>query len=319
MTPTFWYSTRPAPYILRPFAAMYGCARKIHMRVTTPVRAPVPTVCVGNITAGGAGKTPVVQAVRHILRDDHPVVLLRGYGGRLAGPLDVNDHHGPVDVGDEAILLSSGGPVVVSCDRLAGARHILERGGRLVIMDDGFQNRQMAATVNLVVVDGAVGFGNGALLPAGPLREPVADGMARADAVVLLGEDIRGVRLMVPETLPVFIARIVPDSSGVIPGRRYIAFSGIARPQKFFDMLDALGVDMLARVPFPDHYAYTKQDVTALLDRAAHHRAGLITTEKDMVKVSALTQARVDTVPIRCVFDDADAVQTFLRTKVFGP
>lgn len=318
MTPAFWYNVRPAPLFLRPFSALYGFVRGLHVRMKTPVRSPVPTVCVGNITVGGTGKTPVVQAVRHILREYNPVVLSRGYGGRLAGPVDVTDDHTAREVGDEPLMLASGGPVVVARNRLVGAKHIAGQGGRSIIMDDGLQNRDLASHVNIVVIDGAVGFGNGAMLPAGPLREPIADVMARAHAVVILGDDVRGVQAMVPEPIPVFTARIVPDVVGVVPGRRYIAFCGIGRPQKFFETLDGLAVDVVDRVSFPDHCAYTKQDVTALVDRAAKLRAGLITTEKDMVKVGALTQARIDVVPIRCVFDNPQGLYNLIVQKAMA-
>src|SRR5690349_19822422 len=194
--PDFWARDGVLPTVLAPLGSAIAGVGMARRRLAKPFIVPIPVVCVGNLTIGGSGKTPVVLALVDWLRARGASVhcLTRGYGGALAGPVLVDGRHDATAVGDEAMLLAAAAPTVVSRDRAAGARLALARGAGILVMDDGFQNPQLAKTLSLVVVDGATGFGNGRLLPAGPLREPIDAGLARADAVVLVGDDRAGVR-----------------------------------------------------------------------------------------------------------------------------
>jgi len=300
---------------LAPLGALYGLAGRRRMAAAEPHRAGAPVVCVGNLVAGGAGKTPVGLAVAAALRARGGAVhtLTRGHGGRERGPLLVDPaRHGADAVGDEALLLAADFPCWVARDRAAGANAAVAAGAGAIVMDDGFQNPGLFKDVSLVVVDGAVGFGNGRLIPAGPLRERVADGLARADALAILGEDRTGVAALA-QGLPVLRGRLEPppDSTG-LRGRRVLAFAGIGRPEKFFATLEALGAELAGRVPFADHHPYRPAEVAALLERAAALGALPVTTAKDAVRLPADTRARVHVLPVTVAWEDPGALDRLL-------
>jgi tetraacyldisaccharide 4'-kinase len=283
----------------------------------------VPIVCVGNLTAGGAGKTPTVLALLRLLAaracgQPCAQTLTRGYGGALAGPARVElGGHTAADVGDEALLLARAAPTWVARDRVAGARAAAACGARIIVMDDGFQNPALAKDLSLIVVDGDSGFGNGRVIPAGPLREPIDAGLARADAVVLIGEDRAGiaatVRRLQPQ-LPILAARIAPDADAAasLRHRRVMAFAGIGRPEKFFATLAACDAHVVAERAFGDHHRFTADDVASLEAEARQYDALLVTTEKDHVRLDAAAQARIRALPVTLTFDDEATVARLL-------
>jgi tetraacyldisaccharide 4'-kinase len=245
--------------------------------------------------------------------------LTRGHGGREAGPLRVDPaRHGASDVGDEALLLAAQAPCWVARDRAAGARAAVAAGAGALVMDDGFQNPSLIKDLSLVVVDGAAGFGNGFRIPAGPLREPVARGLARADALVLLGEDRTGVGGLAAGR-PVLHARLEPaDDAGDLAGRDVLAFAGIGRPEKFFATLEALGARLVERVAFPDHHPFRPEEVARLLERAGRAGALPVTTAKDAVRLPPEARAAVRILPVRAVWQDAAALGALLDRLKFG-
>ena len=316
-TPAFWY--RPAgiaAWTLAPLGALYGLAGRLRMARGTPHKAGVPVLCVGNLVAGGAGKTPVCIAVAEALRTRGVAAqfLTRGHGGRERGPLPVDPaRHGAADVGDEALLLAAHAPCWVARDRAEGARAAEASGAQAIVMDDGFQNPGLAKDCALVVVDGGVGFGNGRLVPAGPLREPVARGLARADAVVVMGEDRAGVERLVSGALPVLHARLEPaEEARDLSGRAVLAFAGIGRPEKFFATLEALGAHLKERVGFADHHPYRPEEIMALVDRAAALGATPVTTAKDAARLPAALRPLVRVVPVRAVWRDSARLDRLL-------
>ncbi|WP_448207621.1 tetraacyldisaccharide 4'-kinase [Azospirillum sp. sgz302134] len=316
-TPAFWYRPAgPAAWALSPLGALYGLAGRLRMARTTPERAGAPVLCVGNLVAGGAGKTPVCIALAEALRARgvEPAFLTRGHGGRERGPLPVDpDRHDSAAVGDEALLLAAHGPCFVARDRAAGARAAVAAGAQALVMDDGFQNPGLAKDLSLIVVDGAAGFGNGRLIPAGPLREPVARGLARADAVVVMGEDPAGVERRVAGALPVLHARLDPaEDAKSLAGQPVLAFAGIGRPEKFFATLDALGARVVECVGFADHHPYRPEEVMAIIDRAGMLGAQPVTTAKDAVRLPEPLRALVRVVPVRAVWRDAGALDRLL-------
>ncbi|MBK1841086.1 tetraacyldisaccharide 4'-kinase [Azospirillum sp. YIM B02556] len=316
-TPAFWY--RPpglASTLLAPLGALYGLAGRRRIAGTVPHRVAVPVVCVGNLVAGGAGKTPVGLALIAALQARGVAVhaLTRGHGGREAGPLAVDPgRHGAADVGDEAILLAGAAPCWVARDRVAGAERAVAAGAGAIVMDDGFQNPALHKDLALVVADGAVGFGNGRLIPAGPLREQVADGLARADALVILGEDRHGLAALAGG-VPVLAARLEPDPAAAarLAGREVLAFAGIGRPEKFFATLKALGARVVERVPFADHHPYRPAEVAALIDRAAASGAMPVTTAKDAVRLPADLRTKVAVLPVSVRWGDEEALAALL-------
>ena len=287
LAPEFWRRDGVVPRLLTPAAAAWRAVAAVKRRLGAPVRVGAPTICVGNAVAGGAGKTPVALAVAKALaaRGAAPHFLTRGYGGSERGPLRVDPAaHDAGRVGDEALLLAAAAPAWIARNRAAGARAAANGGAGVVVMDDGLQNFGVAKDYALLVVDGGFGFGNGRVMPAGPLREPVRDAMRRVDAVVIVGEDKRNLGKDLRP--PVLAARFVPSpGSESIAGRPVIAFAGIGRPEKFFETLAGMGCDLVSVRRFPDHHAYKADEVMRCVEAAAAADAVAVTTEKDAVRL----------------------------------
>ncbi|MDE0407250.1 MAG: tetraacyldisaccharide 4'-kinase, partial [Alphaproteobacteria bacterium] len=278
-------------------------------------------VCVGNFTAGGAGKTPTVLALAALLAAEgiRPHILTRGYGGSERGPLRVDPaRHDARAVGDEALLLARAAPTWLSRDRPAGAAAAKSAGADMLLMDDGMQSPGLAKDLCLAVVDGGAGFGNGRVLPAGPLREPLVRGLSRAQALVLVGSD-RGNALAAlgPHGLPVIGADLVPgDAVRALRERPVVAFAGIGRPEKFFETLTDSGCTLIARHAFADHHRYKRDEVTAIIEHAKERDALPVTTEKDHVRLPPDMREMVRTVPVTLAWRDPEVPRTLLAPLV---
>ncbi|MHB1218152.1 MAG: tetraacyldisaccharide 4'-kinase [Alphaproteobacteria bacterium] len=316
--PEFWARPGFLPALLSPAAVIWGLAARLRQRGAKPTHVGIPVFCVGNLVAGGAGKTPTALALSALFkaRGGSPHFLTRGYGGALSGPARVDlPTHTSADVGDEALLLAAAAPTWVSRDRVAGAQAAEAAGATAIVMDDGFQNPKLAKDLSFVVIDGEYGFGNGRLMPAGPLREPVSDGLARAQAVVLIGEDRHEIAASLEGRLPVLRARLEPDESARrLAGRTVLAFAGIARPAKFYDTLRRLGCNIAITQDFADHHPYTPDEIMALCESASAFGALPVTTEKDLARFPAEARAMVETVRVRLVWDDPAAVEAVLKS-----
>jgi len=314
--PDFWQTDGVAARLLAPAAAVYGAVAGWRMAHAKPARAPVPVLCVGNLVAGGAGKTPVALALGALLsaRGRKVAFLTRGYGGRMKGPVRIDPaRYDARMVGDEALLLARIAPCWLSADRVAGASAAAAAGAGLVIMDDGFQNPSLTKDLSLLVIDGEVGFGNGRLVPAGPLREPLRGAFARADALVLLGEDQAGIEPRLPPAPPRLRARLLPDRSGdAVRGRAVVAFAGIGRPAKFFATLESLDCDLVGRHEFADHYHYRFDEIMLLADKADKLGALLVTTAKDAVRLPEALRALVTVIEVEVVWRDQAALERVL-------
>jgi tetraacyldisaccharide 4'-kinase len=311
--PGWWYGAddHGVARLLRPLGAMYGMFVEHRLTRTRPFQADVPVICVGNFTAGGTGKTPFARVLVERLRalGEVPVTLSRGYGGRLAGPHWVDAARDTaIDVGDEPLLLAADGPVMIARDRAAGAREIARETtlgantptASVIVMDDGLQNPTLAQDLRFAVVDGARGFGNGCVIPAGPLRARLDAQLARVDAIVVnhgtASPDVSPVaaRLRRDFTGPVLDATLAVRESAAWTGRRVVAFAGIGAPQRFFATLASVGADVRACVAFADHHRFTEADALRLLDLVASHGAELVTTEKDHARLAGAVGARDD-------------------------
>ncbi|TAD89619.1 MAG: tetraacyldisaccharide 4'-kinase [Alphaproteobacteria bacterium] len=306
--PRFWAEDGVPARLLAPLGFAIAGAGALQRRLTRPIHASVPVICVGNLTAGGTGKTPTALALAEIARTagHSPAFLSRGYGGRLAGPVLVDPAtHDAGEVGDEPLLLARAAPTIVCRDRVVGAAAAIDIGASLLILDDGFQTPRLVYDRALVVIDGGVGWGNGRLLPAGPLREPVAEGLARADAVILVGPDRAGI-LPLPASCPVVTARLVPVPMD-LGDQPLIAFAGIGRPSKVFETLQEMGANLVGTHSFADHHRYSGADLDRLLAEARQVQARLITTQKDRVRLPPAVAAEVLEVAVRLVFDDPAA------------
>ena len=298
--PFWWYGsgTSLTAFLLEPLALVWDLATQLRWAVTNPYRSKLPVICVGNLTVGGAGKTPTAIAIAEQLRShgEAPVFLTRGYGGRIRGPHLVDVHRdSAADVGDEPLLLTQTAPVVVSADRVKGARLAEAQQSSVIVMDDGFQNPQLAKDFSILVVDRATGIGNGLIVPAGPLRGSLRFQLLKAQAMILVGA---GTAASEVETrarmleLPVFDATLAPKSQTKwLKNKQVIAFAGIAHPEKFFETAEQAGAQIVERLSFADHHAYTEEDAAGLLADAEKAGALLITTEKDHVRLSETGEA----------------------------
>ena len=276
---------------LSPLGAIYGRMAERKMSGVAPYRSRLPVICIGNFTAGGGGKTPTAIAVAKVLKEagERPSFLTRGYGGKTQGPVLVAKGQNAAEVGDETLLLAAHAPAVVSADRAAGARLIEGTGATVIVMDDGFQNPQLAKDVSLIVVDAATGLGNGLVIPAGPLRAPLDKQMPRADALLLIGDGGKTAPLaksFEAANKPVLKARMAPRGDarwlGILP---VIGFAGIANPKKFYATLSQNGARLTGTRSFPDHHPYSERQAMRLLRWAREWNAMLVTTEKDWVRL----------------------------------
>lgn len=326
-TPRWWYSRdrRHAPMtrmMLKPASWLWAgvTARKIAR--ATPVDPGAAVVSIGNLTVGGSGKTPVARETLRLLRAQgiNAAALSRGYGGRLEGPVRVDlNQHTAADVGDEPLMLAQDAPAWIARDRVAGARAAAADGVQALVLDDGHQNPALKKTLSLIVVDGETRgdewpFGDGSVFPSGPMREPLKAGLARADGVVVMlptDADAADPELLeVFGDLPVFIARL--EAAVPPPPGPQVGFAGIAKPWKVERSLIAAGCDLKDFVPFPDHAALSDRDFAFLNDRAAVYEAGLVTTEKDWVRLTPDQRAAVSAWPVAARFEDEADFTAFI-------
>ncbi len=327
--PAFWWRQAGlAAHLLTPLAAVYGAVAS--RRLSRPgARAAVPVVCIGNLTTGGAGKTPLVLTLAKTLRaaGDKPVLLSRGYGGRQSGPLLVDpERHHAVDVGDEPLLLARAAQTVVARDRVAGAAAAAAAGTSIIVMDDGFQNPSLRKDFSALVVDARRGVGNGKVFPAGPLRAPLAAQLARADALILVGS-ANGAASVTDAArkrgVPVFAASLVPDAAAAaaLAPARVLAFAGIGDPDKLFASLAAAGIAVVRSRGFPDHHRYSADEALALCQQADREGLTLVTTEKDLARMQgdaalAALAARARAFPVALTLADAAGFWRLLRARV---
>jgi len=305
--PSFWYRDGGISTLLAPLGWIWGLGARLRAGRPTGHRSPVPVICIGNLSVGGVGKTPVAMSIARRVPGAH--FLSKGYGGKEAGPLRVEpQRHGYQAVGDEPLLLAEVAPCWIAKNRIDGAEAAASAGAAVLVMDDGFQDPSLEKDISILVVDGATGFGNENCLPAGPLREPVDLGLKRADAVVILGEDRHNVAARVAPK-PVLRAWLEPEAeASVLSGRKVVAFAGIGRPAKFFHTLDELGANLVEAYAFPDHYPFHPTEIHQLQNAANNHNAFLVTTGKDFVRVPANLRDQIGVVQMDVTWDDEKAL-----------
>lgn len=315
-TPAFWYQpVENTPLIFRPLSPLgylYPLVGMIRACCSNPFKANIPVICIGNLTAGGSGKTPVALALLELLRTyeiaQNPCFLTRGYGGKEKGPLFVTATSSPNAVGDESLMLSEHAPTIIARNRAEGAKLAQDSKHDLIIMDDGFQNPSLYKDVSLLVVDGPLSFGNRLFLPFGPLREPIDKGLSRASAIIALNGHPDGL-----SSKPVIKASILPVTN-LPAGQKVVAFCGLGKPEKFKKTLDQQDVKILEFHTFPDHHPYSPADLSRLKDQARQHNALLLTTEKDACRIDDLSGISVFKIALK--FDDQEELAALLKEKL---
>lgn len=305
-TPSFWY--RPPGMASTSLIPLSGLYHLLHIadrsiKGKNPYTSKLPVICIGNLTAGGSGKTPVVESLYRLIQAQgiaqRPVILTRGYGH------------------DEAQMLRQKGcAVIISSDRVKGAQLCEGAGYDLILLDDGFQNRSIKKNLSFIVIDGLRGFGNEHLIPAGPLREPIESGVARADAAMIIGTDVSEAGSRLPPSFPVFSGTTETDFKAA-NDQNYVAFCGIAHPDKFRRTLTDLGVEPKVFKIYPDHHAYKPEDIEKLKKIASEHKARLLTTEKDAIKMQESQLSDImDIVPITIQWQNVDSVIKFIKERL---
>lgn len=312
-TPEFWKEKNLLSESLAPLGCLYAGATFLRFKLSMPYKASKPVICVGNLTAGGTGKTPVSLSIAKMLKDagKNPFFLSRGYGGTIHNVIVNKMVHTPAQVGDEPLLLSECAPVAVNPDRAAGAKLAIAHGADCLVMDDGFQNPGLHKDLSFLVFDGAYGIGNGYALPAGPLRENFEQGIKRAQAVIILGEDKTGIAAKVK--LPVFYGKITEEKP-LRENRDILAFAGIGHPEKFYASLEKCGFNLAETHNFPDHHPYTVKELQKLIDLAAKKKLDLYTTSKDYVKIPFSLQKHFHVLNISVSWEEHNALQDFIMS-----
>ena len=296
-TPSFWKTKNLISVLLCPLGKLYALATCLRLRLVKPKKVDVPVICVGNLTAGGTGKTPVSIALAELLQKNNktPFFVSRGYGGRLKNIVVNPCIHKANECGDEPLLLSAQASVVVNPNRFEGANTAVNCGADVIIMDDGFQNPTLHKDLSFLVFDGAYGIGNGYAIPAGPLRENFIAGLKRAQAIIIIGEDKFSLAKKI--NLPCFKGTI-STRSFEIANRNVFAFAGIGNPQKFYNSLKNCGLSIVETRDFPDHHFYTTTELEEIIKLAKSKNVEIFTTSKDFVKIPTELQSNFNVLEI---------------------
>lgn len=327
-TPSFWYRKSDEPEsvtekALSPVAKLYEMLYRAHQASKQAYKAEIPVLCIGNIVAGGTGKTPTSVALMKLIKAHglarNPHFLLRGYGGSESGPVLVDPlMHSAWEVGDEALILNNCASTIVSNDRAAGTRFAHRRGADLILMDDGLQNPGIEKNLKLIVINGEMGFGNEKLLPAGPLRQPLIEGLKKADAYIIIGKDERNVLAELPTDKPVIRANLKPTAEATFDkGAKYLAFAGLGYPDKFFNFLkNEVGLNIVETMRFADHCPYGEAEMRLIKAKAKAADARLITTEKDSLRLPKSEDTPIDVLPIEMFFEQEEQVIDLLKSVI---
>ena len=315
-TPSHWNKRNLLSNLLLPLGWLYNFATKLNIKFSTPKNVDKQVICIGNLTAGGTGKTPVAISLASLIQTlgKKPFFVSRGYGGYLKDVVVNNQTHTAEQVGDEPLLLARQAPVVVNPNRWQGACKAIENGAEIIIMDDGFQNPGLKKDLSFLVFDGAFGYGNGRGIPAGPLRESLIDGLKRANAIIIIGEDKHN---LVEEfkQLPIFKGKIIPKTPKV-KGKKVIAFAGIGRPEKFYTSLKENGFDIIQSIDFSDHHQYSYADIENLIALSKKHQAELYTTSKDFVKIPPESKKYFNVLEIDILWENKEALIEFIQKHI---
>ena len=306
--PKFWYNKGDTIYssVLYPFSLLFRIGTKLRNVFSVEKPSQIPTICVGNIVVGGAGKTPVSMKICKMLTDAgyKPHFISKGYASTIKESTLVEPWHSPISVGDESLLLSEIASTWIGVNRTKSSHLAKKNGADCLIMDDGFQNPTIGKDFSIVVVDGEQEFGNKRVMPSGPLRESIHRGLSRTNVIVVIGEINDALKKLIPSTIPVFKAKFeIKKDNEIYKGKNVIAFAGIAYPNKFFITLEAQGARVIESVSYPDHYIYNENDLLSLAEIANKTKSILVTTRKDFVRIPKSYRPLISTLDGEIVFE----------------
>lgn len=302
-TPTFWNNKGLASTLLLPISTIYGAITQLRIKFSKPYKCNTKVICIGNITAGGVGKTPIAIAMaeKYINEGKKVFFVTRGYKGKLKNILVDLNKHTPEETGDEARLLASTAPTIISPQRDIGAQMATSMGAEIIIMDDGFQNPSLYKDESWLVFDGNIGIGNGRIIPAGPLRETLKNGEKRAQHIIIMGKD--NTNLAQQCSLPIHYGHIEPQPFE-LTNKRVLAFAGIGHPQKFYKTLQENGYEVAKSIDFADHHQYTSKDIANIKELAKKEKLSIVTTEKDYIKLSNKDKKDIHCFKIRAIISE---------------
>lgn len=314
-TPTHWHNKGAMSYLLQPFGLLYASVTALRLYLKKPQKVAYPVICVGNLTAGGTGKTPVSISIANLLKDNgfKPYFISRGYGGKLKGVI-VNSLHSAEEVGDEPLLLAQTAKVSINPNRYLAAKSAIADGADVLVMDDGFQNPTLHKDISFLVFDGTSGIGNGFNVPAGPLREFFCLGIKRADAVVIIGKDVHDIAKTVKDK-PIFFATVEACQKAQ-NNQKVVAFAGIGKPEKFYNSLKNQGFNLCQTIDFPDHHSYTEDELLDILQQAQNADATVWTTAKDWVKIPENLKDKFKVLDITIQWQDEEILRNFVLSSI---
>lgn len=310
-TPTYWKNKNIISYMLFPIGWLYGFITSLRTKIKKTHKAKIPVICVGNLTAGGTGKTPIAISIAEILKQTYNNVsfISRGYGGSLKNVMVNNKIHTPNQVGDEPLLLSEVAPVFINPNRAEAAELAIKHNADCLIMDDGFQNPTLHKDISFLVFNGSFGIGNGFAIPAGPLRESFSNGIKRAHAIIIIGED--KTNIADKTDLPIFYADIIEEKP-IIKNKNAYAFAGIGYPEKLYQSLKNCGINVVHTKDFPDHHFYTNEELQEIINTAHKENLEIFTTSKDFVKIPHQLQHKFNILNIKIKWRDEILLKNFL-------
>ena len=303
-------------FLLLPFTSIYFFVSKISIKKVG--RVGVPVVCVGNLNTGGSGKTPFVIYLANLLKEKkiNVHIVTRGYLGKLNGPIKVDKKkHTYLDVGDEAMLLSDLVTTWVSKNRYEGAVMATLDGADLIILDDGLQNYSLHQNFKIIMVDGSFGFGNGFLLPSGPLREAVIPRLKKSDLLIISNKDEYGIEKKLKNKIPIFHVSSKIKRIEKLKNKKIVGFTGIGKPENFLNSLKKKKLNVIKFFAFPDHYNFGKKKIDELIKYANKNKSILVSTEKDKQRINSNQRNKIFFVNLKIELKEKSNLINFLKKK----
>jgi len=319
--PKFWYLKKDTilSNSLYPLSLLFRFGTKIRNLVSKKNKSPLPTICVGNIVVGGAGKTPVALKIGELLIKSgyKPHFISKGYAGLTKISTLVKSWHSATSVGDESILLSEVAPTWVGNDRIKSSILAKNQGGDCLIMDDGFQNPSIQKDFSIIVINSEQEFGNRRVMPSGPLRESINRGLSRTNLVIVIGNPSKEIKKIVPDHIPIIESKFeIKKENKSFKGQKIVAFAGIAYPEKFFNSLKDQGANIIKEISYPDHHIYNENDLLSLVETANKTQSILVSTKKDYVRIPKSYRSLVNTLEGEIIFKDEQLLREILSNVI---